>query len=393
MNIINKSLVEQVKWADDPNTYDIRLHALGKDYDNFIIINPAFDSWVLENFDSSPSLNKCIMWVRGDKWLAKKFNKDWTPEQGWEIQEVKIDSVKKDYIIVERNPDLPDLFSVPDHKISLNCLDYEYIWYLDRKFFPADDVWVFKMRACERPFKTEKMGSILPNIIDELDVVFISYDEDNADANWQKVLNVAPYAQRVHGVKGIFEAHKAAAELSQTDMFWVVDGDAEILPSWNFNFQPNIFNRDCVHVWSSINPINNLEYGYGGLKLFPKKLVDSASTWKVDMTTSLGNKLKVMNTVSNVTAFNTSPFATWRSAFRECAKLAAGVINNQNSSETEERLRTWISVGKEKLFGNYAIAGAIAGAAYGQQNFNSFDKLKLINNREWLFEAFKNEKI
>jgi hypothetical protein len=391
MNLIDKELVQKVKWATDPDSYDLRLHALGNSYDNFIVINPELDTWVLEYFDSNRSSTKCIMWVCGDKWLAKKFNKEWNPSQGWEIVEVQ--AIKADKVIVERNRDLPDIFSVPKFQIPIDRLESEFIWYLDRKYFPNDDVWVFKMRACQRPFRTEKMGAISPDIFDELDVIFISYDEENADRNWERVLNIAPYAQRVHGVTGIFEAHKAAAELAQTDMFWVVDGDAEILPSWNFNFHPNIFNRDCVHVWNSVNPINGLTYGYGGVKLFPKKLVDSASTWKVDMTTSLGNKLKVMEAVSNVTAFNTSPFATWRSAFRECAKLAAGTINNQISDETEERLRVWTTVGADKQFGNYAIAGALAGAEYGRDHFNSSEKLKLINNRSWLEERFLNEKI
>ena len=30
--------------------------------------------------------------------------------------------------------------------------------------------------------------------------------------------------------------------------------------------------------------------------------------------------------VSNITAFNTDPFNTWRSAFRECTKLASAII-------------------------------------------------------------------
>jgi hypothetical protein len=391
MKIIDKSLVQQVKWDDGPNSYDTRLHSLGKSFNEFIIINPNFDEWVLENFDHSISSNKCIMWVRKNVWLAKKFKGSWTPADGWEIIEVSVNKFNK--LIIERNQDLPDIFTVPDFTIPLDCLDHEFTWYLDRTYFSADDVWVYKIRACDRPLKNEKMGAIKPNIVDELDVVFISYDEENADANWKKVLNIVPYAQRVHGVKGIFEAHKEAARLAQTDMFWVVDGDAEILPNWNFNFQPNIFNRDCVHVWKSSNPINGLVYGYGGVKLFPKKLVDSATSWKVDMTTSLGNKLKVIDTVSNITAFNTSPFATWRSAFRECAKLSAGIISNQDDAETAERLDIWKTVGSDKKFGNYAIAGALAGAEYGKKNFGSPDKLKLINDRDWLLDAFKNEKI
>ena len=58
-----------------------------------------------------------------------------------------------------------------------------------------------------------------------IDLIFISYDEPNADLNYADLLNKAPWAKRVHGVKGSDQAHKAAAELSNTDWFITVDGD------------------------------------------------------------------------------------------------------------------------------------------------------------------------
>jgi hypothetical protein len=234
------------------------------------------------------------------------------------------------------------------------------------------------------------MGFVTPNILTDLDVIFISYDETNADQNWKKILDRIPYAQRIHGVKGIFEAHKAAAELAQTDMFWVVDGDADILDDWFFNYEPTIFNRDCIHVWKSRNPINGLEYGYGGIKLFPRNLLIESNTWNVDMTTSLG-KLKVIDRVSNITAFNTDPFSTWRSAFRECAKLAAGTIKNQIEDESRDRLDIWNTVGLDKPFGQYAIAGAKAGTLFGNTNKSNQQELKKINSREWLKEKFNEQ--
>lgn len=231
------------------------------------------------------------------------------------------------------------------------------------------------------------------NSIPYLDVVFISYDEENADANWSRVLEVAPYAQRVHGVKGIFEAHKAASSLATTDMFWVVDGDAEILSSWDFLFQPQLRDRNRIHIWKSINPINGLIYGYGGVKLFPTAAVTNATSWNIDMTTSIGAKLRIVDKISNVTSFNTSPFGTWRSAFRECAKLASEVIEHQVQWETDVRLEAWLNLGKDKQFGKFSIAGAKAGRAYGKQYKDSIEDLKLINDRTWLLEQFNKTKI
>ena len=45
-----------------------------------------------------------------------------------------------------------------------------------------------------------------------LDVIFLSYNEPFADANFEHLLQFAPHAKRVSGVKGILNAHKAAAE-------------------------------------------------------------------------------------------------------------------------------------------------------------------------------------
>jgi hypothetical protein len=59
----------------------------------------------------------------------------------------------------------------------------------------------------------------------EFDIVFLSYDEPNAEKNYADLLAKVPWAKRVHGVKGSDNAHKACANLSETDRFVTVDGD------------------------------------------------------------------------------------------------------------------------------------------------------------------------
>jgi hypothetical protein len=218
--------------------------------------------------------------------------------------------------------------------------------------------------------------------------VFISYNEPNAEVNWQKVLAKAPDAKRVNGVKGIVAAHKKAADIVTTDMFYVVDGDAELADYWDFKFQPNLFDRDCVHVWRSINPVNDLKYGYGGVKLFPTKLVVSADANNTDMTTSLSDKFKLMPKISNTTAFNSDEFSTWRSAFRECAKLSGKVLKRQMVRETEKRLDIWCTLGADRPFGKYAITGAIAGRKFGEENQGNDRALQKVNDYDWLKSKF-----
>lgn len=220
------------------------------------------------------------------------------------------------------------------------------------------------------------------------DIVFISYQELNADANYEILKTRFPTVKRVHGVKGIHQAHIAAAKLCFTKMFWIVDGDAQIVDDFDFSYQCSKWDLNTVHVWRSQNPINDLVYGYGGVKLFPTRLTKNMDTSKPDMTTSITDKFKAMSDISNVTAFNTDPYNTWRSAFRECCKLSSRIIDRQKDNETNKRLKIWCTVGEDRLYGKYAINGAQAGAAYGARNQNNLEALKMINDFDWLKEQF-----
>ena len=217
------------------------------------------------------------------------------------------------------------------------------------------------------------------------DIVFISYNEPNADANWELVKYRFPRAKRVDGVKGIHQAHIAAAKKCFTKMFWVVDADAKILDSFKFDHKVDEYDLETVHVWRSRNPVNDLLYGYGGVKLLPRKLTLNMDTTKPDMTTSISEYFKAMPETSNVTAFNTNEFEAWKGAFRECTKLASKTIDRQNEDETIERLRVWTTVGEDRPFGEYAIKGAIAGREYG---LSSGVDIRLINDFDWLRTQF-----
>jgi hypothetical protein len=224
------------------------------------------------------------------------------------------------------------------------------------------------------------------------DVVFISYNEVNAEENYLRLLDKCPRAKRVHGVKGIHNAHIKAATLCNTDMIWVVDGDAVIEDDFNFDLVMSTYDIDCVHVWRSRNPINNLEYGNGGVKLLPRQLTLNMDVNTSDMTTSISKKFKAMNTVSNVNSFNTDEFTTWRSAFRECCKLSSRTIERQFEEETQQRLDIWCTIGHDLKFGEYAIAGAKAGRRYGLENKNNLEELRKINDFDWLKEKFDASK-
>ena len=216
------------------------------------------------------------------------------------------------------------------------------------------------------------------------DAVFISYNEPDADERYKRLLERYPNTKRIHGVKGIHQAHIAAAKKCSTKMFWVIDGDADLLPEFNLDHKVNEYDLDCVHVWRSRNPINNLIYGYGGVKLLPRRLTMKVDVNSTDMTTSISDRFKAMPFVSNVTSFNTDEFSTWKSAFRECAKLSSKVIDRQEEGETNERLKVWTTTAHGR-FCEFAIRGARAGMEFG---LSSGSDLRLINDFDWLQERF-----
>jgi hypothetical protein len=216
------------------------------------------------------------------------------------------------------------------------------------------------------------------------DINFISCGELNSEKNYQHLRSRFPIVKRIRNIAGIHNAHIAAAQQSFTSMIWIVDADAVIDDNFNFDFLTD--KDDTVYVWHSKNPINDLEYGYGGVKLFPRKMLLNVDTTTLDMTTSISKYFSVIPIVSNITEFNTDPFNTWKSAFRECVKLASKSINRQLDEESEFRLKVWCEKGSDRNYGNYSILGANQAKKFVEDNPND---LLNINNFEWLKEQFK----
>src|SRR6056300_164987 len=108
----------------------------------------------------------------------------------------------------------------------------------------------------------------------DYDIIYLSYDEPNAEQNYADLCKKVPWAERVHGVKGSDSAHKAAANKSTTDRFITVDGDNiidEKFLSQTMDFDENTDLTNKVISWTALNSINNLTYGNGGIKCWPKQ--------------------------------------------------------------------------------------------------------------------------
>lgn len=222
------------------------------------------------------------------------------------------------------------------------------------------------------------------------DIVFISYGETNADDNFKRLKSRFPLAKRVKDVKGIHQAHIAAANKAFTNMLWIVDGDAIIFDHFNFVYDPAYkeLDQNTVYIYRSQNPVNDLVYGYGGVKLLPKKLTMTLDVNSSDMTTSISKQIIALPEIANITAFNSDAFSAWRSAFRETCKLSSGTIKYRNKDVDEYRLSVWCEKFNNVDYAEFVKLGALAGRDYGTANKNDVSKLSLINNFDWLKNEF-----
>jgi len=288
---------------------------------------------------------------------------------------------------LELNGDVTVPFELPENfAVQYYDLAYEHVWVSregEEKIQVARLCYVEEPRGRKEFDVTEELNE------DQLDVIFISYNEPNAENNWNRVKEKAPWAQRVDGVKGILNAHKAAAKKSRTDMFYVVDGDAHLIDTWKFNYRPSIFDRDCTYIWAAVNPLTNLTYGHGGVKLFSKEKLLKLKKWRtLDMTTCVSEKIKVMSEVSNVTEFNTDEFSAWKTAFRECVKLSLNVQTDHANENHKVRLDAWQHIDANLSFSRAAMAGALQGMEFFKEHEFDADALTKINDREWLEQRY-----
>ena len=213
----------------------------------------------------------------------------------------------------------------------------------------------------------------------DCDIIFLSYDEPNAEKNYADLLTKAPWAKRVHGVEGSDAAHKECARISETDRFITVDADNIVNEKFfnqQLNFDQHTNLENSVISWCGKNTINGLMYGNGGLKCWPKEYVLKMRTHEnadpdnlhaqVDFCWDL-NYIQQNSYYSDVYN-NATPQQAWRAGFREGVKMAL----DQGIKPTKEeflrghwknlhRLWIWLMTGTDVENGSWAILGARAG--------------------------------
>lgn len=242
--------------------------------------------------------------------------------------------------------------------------------------------------------------------LNELDVIFISYDEDNCEENWADLESKVPWAKRVHGVKGSDAAHKAAANLSETDRFISVDADNIVDPAFfdeEFDFEhPKLLGKAIS--WTAKNHINGLEYGNGGLKCWPKQYVLDMRTHEnadsEDERSQVefcwdGSYIQMVNQYS-ITYPNGSPRQAFRAGFREGVKMGlnqGGKIDADNFKKViwfgnYKRLITWCSIGADVENGLWAMYGTRLGCQ--MTNLTDWNYIN-VRDFDWLNNFFETQ--
>ena len=243
-------------------------------------------------------------------------------------------------------------------------------------------------------------------LLNELDVVFISFDEDNCEENWADLVDKVPWAQRVHGVKGSDAAHKAAANLCETERFISVDADNIVDPNF-FDMELDFDHpklKDKAISWAAKNYVNGLEYGNGGLKCWPKQYVLAMRTHEAANTDDKRNQVDFcwedsyiqMSEQYSTTYPNGSPRQAFRAGFREGVKMSlsqGGKINPDDFKKVMwwgnyKRLITWCSVGADSENGLWAMYGARLGCQ--MTNLTEWDYIN-VRDFDWLNTFFAEE--
>jgi hypothetical protein len=220
-----------------------------------------------------------------------------------------------------------------------------------------------------------------------MDVIFISYDEPDADKNWTELKNKTPRAKRVHGVAGMELALEVAADQSSTPWYYAVFAKTKIHENFNFSFVPDYMQQPKHYIFDCLNTVNQLQYGHMGIVMYNcqgiKKL-NQQKNFGLDYTLSFPHEsVPVLSCYGN---FDQSPYHTWRTAFREAAKLAY-FESETPSVDGAYRLDVW----QTRASGQYA-EWCLNGARDGIEFFNASNKelpvLKQSFEWRWLRSRF-----
>lgn len=220
-----------------------------------------------------------------------------------------------------------------------------------------------------------------------MDIFFISFKESNCEKNWRRILKIHPSAKRIHGIKGIDIAHITCNNLSTTEYFWTVDGDNYLTKKLIYE---NFIDRDLL-LFKSFDPIQKNLTSLGGVKLWKKDCIINKDMSKGDFSLNATKNKKVIDQSYSITAYNSSPFDSWKTSFRHCVKLLSIIFKSRpDAKNIDMYLNQWKSCkDKNVLNAEWAYQGYLDATNYVSIYDNNIIELNRINDYNWLEEYFK----
>jgi hypothetical protein len=209
------------------------------------------------------------------------------------------------------------------------------------------------------------------------DIVFISYDEKNAQENYEVLLKSFPYAKRVHGVEGMLNAMQEAARICETPYFYAVFAKTVLHENFKFNYQPDWLSNPKNYIFYAYNPVLDYSYGHGSIVMYDAEWLKDVTEEELDIDFTTTHEIEVIPEVSCVNVFD-SEYSAWRTAFREAYKLSAS-----NTVEDKYRLKLWTTKDNTE-FGEYSKEGALCGVEHYSKIQDDFN----ITDWQWLRKQF-----
>ena len=174
----------------------------------------------------------------------------------------------------------------------------------------------------------------------KFDMIVLGYKEPDLEQNYASIKKQYPHAKLISGIEGNVNAYKECAKQSETEYFWTIFAKSKINGDFKFDYHPDCMERPHHYIFKCYNPMINYAYGHMGIILYHKQMVLDAEQWGPDFTCSF--PVKLVDEISNTADYFHTPFLTYRTAFRECVKLASNCIDGSDTQQNKEILSKWL---------------------------------------------------
>ena len=179
-----------------------------------------------------------------------------------------------------------------------------------------------------------------PMVQPTFDIIVLGYKEPDLQENYDAIKRKHYTAKLVSGIEGNVNAYKECARQSDTEYFYCVFAKSTLDPGFSFHYHPDCMERPHHYIFKCYNPMIDYAYGHMGIILYHKQMVLDAKEWGPDFTCSF--PVKLVDQISNTANYFHTPFLTYRTAFRECVKLASHCIDGSDHKQNTMILNKWL---------------------------------------------------